>query len=106
MLDPLEAVKHSKREDGPYCTISGNEPSSVTLFPIDFLLSYYTIYFLISMTISKHCAGYLSLVFLKYFYQVFKIKHVQQLSLKQSREALHKTWWGANRVTNTYLMYE
>ena len=32
MLDPLEAVKHSKREDGPYCTISGNEPSSVTLY--------------------------------------------------------------------------
>ena len=24
--------KHSKREDGPYCTISGNEPSSVTLY--------------------------------------------------------------------------
>ena len=32
MLDPLEAVKHSKREDGPYCTISGNEPSSVTFY--------------------------------------------------------------------------
>ena len=32
MLDPLEAVKHSKREGGPYCTISGNEPSSVTLY--------------------------------------------------------------------------
>ena len=31
LLDPLEAVKHLKREDGPYCTISGNEPSSVTL---------------------------------------------------------------------------
>ena len=24
--------KHSKREDGPYCTILGNEPSSVTLY--------------------------------------------------------------------------
>ena len=24
--------KHSKREDGPYCTISGNLPSSVTLY--------------------------------------------------------------------------
>ena len=32
MLDPLEAVKHSKREDGLYCTISGNKPSSVTLY--------------------------------------------------------------------------
>ena len=32
MLDPLEARKHSKREDGSYCTISGNEPSSVTLY--------------------------------------------------------------------------
>ena len=31
-LYPLEAVKHSKREVGPYCTISGNEPSSVTLY--------------------------------------------------------------------------
>ena len=30
LLDPLEAVKHLKQEDGPYCTISGNEPSSVT----------------------------------------------------------------------------
>ena len=30
--DPLEAVKHSKQEDGSYCTISGNEPSSVTLY--------------------------------------------------------------------------
>ena len=32
LLDLLEAGKHSKREYGPYCTISGNEPSSVTLF--------------------------------------------------------------------------
>ena len=31
-LDPLEAGKHSKRGDGSYCTISGNEPSSVTLY--------------------------------------------------------------------------
>ena len=31
-LDPLEAVKHLKREDGPYCTISGYDPSSVTLY--------------------------------------------------------------------------
>ena len=28
----MEAGKHSKREDGSYCTISGNEPSSVTLY--------------------------------------------------------------------------
>ena len=32
LIDALEAVKHSKREVGPYCTISGNEPSSVTLY--------------------------------------------------------------------------
>ena len=32
LLDPLEAVKISKREDGSYCTISGNEPSSVILY--------------------------------------------------------------------------
>ena len=31
LLDPLGAVKHSKR-GGSYCTISGNEPSSVTLY--------------------------------------------------------------------------
>ena len=30
----MEAVQHSKREDGPYCTISGNEPSSVTLYKV------------------------------------------------------------------------
>ena len=29
---PLEAVKNTKLEDGPYCTISGNKPSSVTLY--------------------------------------------------------------------------
>ena len=32
LLDPLDAVKHSKRKDGPYCTVSGNAPSSVTLY--------------------------------------------------------------------------
>ena len=29
--------KHTKLEDGPYCTISGNEPSSVTLYKTDLL---------------------------------------------------------------------
>ena len=27
-----EKREHSNREDGPYCTMSGNEPSSVTLY--------------------------------------------------------------------------
>ena len=28
----LGSSKNTKLEDGPYCTISGNEPSSVTLY--------------------------------------------------------------------------
>ena len=30
LLHPLEAVKHSKREGGSYCIISGSEPLSAT----------------------------------------------------------------------------